>query len=157
MLDIWHHSQPSCGRSGTDLLDPLLYWGLHQTHSWWLVHFQGFVVLATWLHNVEMSSPAMPTFLFGYRDWSGTEWFHPRRLDLVLILVGLLALLVIPVLAAETSVSFEKLLVVRGLRLLRLVRALRLGALWGLERKRWWCKMSWFEKCIHRHHLLLFS
>ena len=67
-----------------------------------------------------MSSPAMQTFLFGY---------NPRRLDLVLILVGLLALLVIPVLAAETSVSFEKLLVVRGLRLLRLVRALRLGAL----------------------------
>ena len=45
----------------------------------------------------------------------------------MLILVGLLALLVIPVLAAETSVSFEKLLVVRGLRLLRLVRALEAG------------------------------
>lgn len=50
-------------------------------------------------------------------------WF---LLDLVLILVGLLALLVIPILAAETGVSFEKLLVVRGLRLFRLVRALRM-------------------------------
>lgn len=52
---------------------------------------------------------------------------EPPRLDLVLILVGLLALLVIPILAAETGVSFEKLLVVRGLRLFRLVRALRWG------------------------------
>ena len=64
----------------------------------------------------------------------GSRIFHHHhsecsapRLDLVLILVGLLALLVIPILAAETGVSFEKLLVVRGLRLFRLVRALRWG------------------------------
>lgn len=94
--------------------------------------------------------------LFSLAIGIGQEWegFHPRRLDLVLILVGLLALLVIPVLAAETSVSFEKLLVVRGLRLLRLVRALRLGALWGLESKRWWCKMCWFKKCSHALRIL---
>jgi len=57
--------------------------------------------------------------------WSSFRdlWF---LLDLVLIFVGLLALLVIPILAAETGVSFEKLLVVRGLRLFRLVRALRM-------------------------------
>ena len=32
------------------------------------------MVLAAWLQKIEMSSPAMQTFLFGYRrhrDWSG--------------------------------------------------------------------------------------
>ena len=50
-------------------------------------------------------------------------WF---LLDVVLIFVGLLTLLIMPVIIAETGLSFEKLLVVRGLRLLRLVRALRM-------------------------------
>ena len=49
------------------------------------------------------------------------------RLDLVLIIVGLLALLLIPIVASGSDVAgFEKLLVVRGLRLFRLMRALRM-------------------------------
>ncbi|CAK9050558.1 unnamed protein product [Durusdinium trenchii] len=55
-----------------------------------------------------------------FKDW----WF---LLDLVLIIVGLLALLVIPIMNAESDMSgSEKLLVVRGLRLFRLMRALRM-------------------------------
>jgi len=50
-------------------------------------------------------------------------WFV---MDVVLILVGLFALLIMPVVIAETGLPFERLLVVRGLRLLRLVRALRM-------------------------------
>lgn len=48
-------------------------------------------------------------------------------MDVVLIFVGLFALLIMPVIIAETGLPFERLLVVRGLRLLRLVRALRMG------------------------------
>ena len=43
-------------------------------------------------------------------------------------MVGLFALVFIPVLAADSEIAgFERLLVVRGLRLFRLVRALRQG------------------------------
>ena len=51
-------------------------------------------------------------------------WF---LLDLCLILVGLLALWIVPAFGRESATSgFEKLLVVRGVRLLRLVRVLRM-------------------------------
>ena len=49
-------------------------------------------------------------------------------MDLCLILVGLLALWIVPAFAREGdyTTGFEKLLVVRGIRLLRLVRVLRM-------------------------------
>lgn len=49
-------------------------------------------------------------------------WF---LIDLTLIFVGLLALVVIPMSASKMT-GFEKLLLVRGLRLLRLMRVLRM-------------------------------
>ena len=45
-----------------------------------------------------------------------------------LVTIGLLALLVAPIIGADSMQGVEKLLIVRGLRLLRLVRALRT---WG--------------------------
>ena len=48
-------------------------------------------------------------------------------MDVCLILVGLLALWIVPAFAeSDHSSGFEKLLVVRGIRLLRLVRVLRM-------------------------------
>jgi len=49
-------------------------------------------------------------------------WF---LMDVTLVTIGLLALLVAPNIGADSMEGVEKLLIVRGLRLLRLVRALR--------------------------------
>ena len=50
-------------------------------------------------------------------------WF---LVDLALIFVGTLALVVVPLLPTSNMAGFEKLLLVRGLRLLRLMRVLRM-------------------------------
>eukprot|EP00913_Durusdinium_trenchii_P027389 g25694.t1 len=77
-------------------------------------------------------------FIAGGRQMFCNGWFI---LDFVLVFVGLLALVVAPVMseAGEGAMEgIEKLLIIRGLRLLRLVRALRMisyfkAAAWGAQ------------------------
>ena len=47
-------------------------------------------------------------------------------MDLSLVALGIWALVIIPVAGGDDGLGFERLLVFRGLRLLRLVRALRM-------------------------------
>ena len=58
------------------------------------------------------------------RDNGGLHWFTIAH-KVTLVTIGLLALLVAPNIGADSMEGVEKLLIVRGLRLLRLVRALR--------------------------------
>eukprot|EP00438_Fugacium_kawagutii_P002427 Skav234615 [mRNA] locus=scaffold3216:19693:30775:+ [translate_table: standard] len=88
--------------------------------SQWFEFTSGVERIFLVLYCLEAGIRLMADGWSNFKDW----W-----LDLVLIIVGLLALVIIPIFAAATSrMSFEKLLVVRGLRLFRLVRALRTRA-----------------------------
>ena len=59
--------------------------------------------------------------------WTPPGFWQSSRLcpKICLVVIGLLALLIAPNIGAESMEGVEKLLIVRGLRLLRLVRALR--------------------------------
>ncbi|CAL1144510.1 unnamed protein product [Cladocopium goreaui] len=81
-----------------------------------------------WFHGLERlflciycAEALFRAFSFGWQIlWD--LWF---LIDLALIFVGILALVVIPMSASKMT-GFEKLLLVRGLRLLRLMRVLRM-------------------------------
>eukprot|EP00438_Fugacium_kawagutii_P026680 Skav219938 [mRNA] locus=scaffold2879:46388:47569:+ [translate_table: standard] len=87
---------------------------------------QGDILWATW---VERTFLALYTTEISLRLWAGgfalfrSPWF---LLDFFLVCVGIIALVVAPVVGGDQVEAIGKVLVVRGLRLLRLARALRM-------------------------------
>lgn len=86
---------------------------------------------SSWIKEVEKAFLAIYTvelllrLLAGGRAIFRSFWF---LMDFFLVMVGVFGLLIIPAIGESflSEAGFEKLLVVRGLRLLRLVRALRM-------------------------------
>lgn len=82
----------------------------------------------TWATEIERSFLAIYTFELVLRICAGgfgifkSAWSY---LDLFLVVVGIIALVVAPSLESSTGDEWERVLIVRGLRLLRLARVLR--------------------------------
>jgi len=88
----------------------------------------GDIQWATWIERAFLTVYTVELSLrlfVGGRQLFKSPWF---LLDFSLVCVGIIALVVAPILGQGTlgGIEFEKVLVVRGLRLLRLARALRM-------------------------------